>query len=86
MAIWMIEYDFLIAIKHAEKDEMEYTINYPHSCVIYLRHKETTPDLLTVHVNFPDGNAVSYKTPIIKTRNYTLDDIFVKKLLCLLPY
>lgn len=86
MAIRMIEYDFLIAIKHAEKDEMEYTINYPHSCVIYLRHKETTPDLLTVHVNFPYGNAISYKTPIIKTRNYTLDDIFVKKLLCLLPY
>ncbi len=86
MAIRMIEYDFLIALKHAQKNGFEYTINYPESCVIYLRHKETTPDFLTVHVNFPGGDQVDYQTPIIKAQKYGLDEIFVKRLLCLLPY
>lgn len=86
MAIRMIEYDFLMALKHARKDGFEYTINYPESCVIYLRHKETTPDFLTVHVNFPDGNRVDYRTPVIKAEKYVLDEIFLKRLLCLLPY
>ena len=57
MAIRMIEYDFLVALKHARKNGFEYTINYPESCVIYLRHKETTPDFLTVHVNFRMGQS-----------------------------
>ena len=86
MAIRMIEYDFLMALKHARKDGFEYTINYPESCVIYLRHKETTLDFLTVHVNFPDGNRVDYRTPVIKAEKYVLDEIFLKRLLCLLPY
>ena len=46
MAIRMIEYDFLIALKHAEKSGYEYTIDYPHSCVLYLRYTDRTPDFL----------------------------------------
>ena len=65
MAIRMIEYDFLVALKHARKDGFEYTINYPESCVIYLRHKKSTPDFLTVHVNIPNGNRIDYRTPVI---------------------
>ena len=86
MAIRMIEYDFLVALKHARKNGFEYTINYPESCVIYLRHKDSTPDFLTVHVNFPDGNRIDYRTPVIKAQKYGLEEIFIKRLLCLLPY
>ncbi len=86
MVIWMIEYDFLVALKHGQINGFEYTINYPESCVIYLRHKETTPDFLTVHVNFPGENRNDYQTPVIKAQRYGLDEIFVKRLLCLLPY
>jgi len=58
MAIRMIEYDFLIALKHAKRNGYEYTLDYPHSCVVYLRYGEGTPDYLTVHVRFPNGSIV----------------------------
>lgn len=86
MAIRMIEYDFLIALKHAEKAGYEYTIEYPHSCVLYLRYTDRTPDFLVVHMKFPDGTVVDYRTPIIKVDQYSLEDIFEKKLFFFLPY
>ena len=86
MAIRMIEYDFLIALKHAEKTGYEYTLNYPHSCVLYLRYTSHTPDFLMVHMQFPDGTVVDYHTPIIKVNRYDFEEIFQKKLLFFLPY
>lgn len=86
MAIRMLEYDFLIALKHAERDGYEYTLDYPNSCVLYLRCSEKTPDHLTVHVRFPDGKVCDYHTPIVKVNQYQFDEIFEKKLLFLLPY
>ena len=86
MAVRMIEYDFLIALKHAEKNGFEYSINYPESCVLHLRHTQSTPDFLTVHIHFPGGKSVDYKTPIIKAQQYGLEEIFIRRLLCLLPY
>ena len=86
MAIRMIEYDFLIALQHAERTGYEYTLRYPYSCVLYLRYTEHTPDALTVHVIFPGGVTVDYQTPVIKVNRYRFEDIFQKKLLFLLPY
>ena len=86
MAIRMIEYDFRIALRHAQKQGYEYNISYPKSCVLYLRHNENTPDSLMVHVTFPDGRVTDYKTPIIKVQNYSLQEIFDKKLFVFLPY
>lgn len=86
MAIRMIEYDFLVALKHAQKDGYEYSIKYPESCVLCLRHTQPIPDFLTVHIHFPDGKTVDYKTPVIKVQQYGLEEIFIKRLLCLLPY
>ncbi len=81
MAIRMIEYDFLIALKHAEKSGYEYTIDYPCSCVLYLRYTDRTPDFLVVHMKFPDGTVVDYRTPIIKVNRYDFEEIFQKRLL-----
>lgn len=86
MAIRMIEYDFLIALKHAEKNGYEYTIKYPDSCVLYLRYTKETPDFLTVHIKFPCQTIVDYQTPVIKVGQYNSEDIFEKKLLFFLPY
>ena len=86
MAIRMIEYDFLIALKHARKSSFEYTIEYPESCVLYLRYTGQTPDFLTVHMKFPGGAVIDYQIPVIKVNQYDMNDIFEKKLLFLLPY
>ena len=46
MAIRMIEYDFAISIEHAEKQGRRYRIEFPKSCVLFLRNSENTPDYL----------------------------------------
>ena len=86
MAIRMVEYDFSIALERAEKNQKEYVIQFPESCVLYLRHNSKTPDKLKATIHFPDGQEVIYKIPVIKVQNYTADDIFRKKLLFFLPF
>ncbi len=86
MVIRMIEYDFAIALEQALQDGKPYEMNFPQSCVLYLRHDQSTPDVLELKVNLPDGESFIYKTPIIKVQEYTADVIFQKKLLFFLPY
>lgn len=86
MSIRMIEYDFAIALENAEREEDVYEINFPHSCVLYLRHTTRTPDELTVKVNLPDGRHFLYHTPTVKLQEYTREEIFRKRLLFFLPF
>ena len=86
MAIRMIEYDFAIAIENAQKINRRYRIEFPRSCVIYLRSNKNTPDSLEVEVIFPDGKMHLYEIPTVKMENYTKDSIFEKNLLMLLPF
>ena len=86
MAIRMIEYDFAIAIENAQKMNRRYRIEFPRSCVIYLRSNKNTPDSLEVEVVFPDGNTYMYQIPTVKMDSYTKDSIFEKNLLMLLPF
>lgn len=86
MTIRMIEYDFAIAIGNAEKQNRRYRIEFPKSCVLFLRSSENTPDNLEADVIFPDGRTHVYSIPTIKMADYTNDSIFEKNLLMLLPF
>ena len=86
MVIRMIEYDFAIGIEHAEKQGRRYRIEFPKSCVLFLRSSGNTPDYLKADVVFPDGNTYLYSIPTIKLTDYTKDSIFEKNLLMLLPF
>ena len=86
MAIRMIEYDFAIAVENAEKQGRRYRIEFPRSCVLFLRSSGNTPDYLEADVIFPDGKTHVYSIPAIKMADYTKDHIFEKKLLMLLPF
>ena len=86
MAIRMIEYDFAIGIENAEKKGRRYRIEFPKSCVLFLRSSENTPDYLEADVIFPDGNTYLYSIPTVKMTDYTKDSIFEKNLLMLLPF
>ena len=86
MAIRMIEYDFAIAVENAEKQGRRYRIEFPRSCVLFLRNSENTPDYLEADVIFPDGKTHVYSIPAIKMADYTKDHIFEKNLLMLLPF
>ena len=56
MVIRMIEYDFAIGIEHAEKQGRRYRIEFPKSCVLFLRSSGNTSDYLEADVVFPDGH------------------------------
>ena len=86
MAIRMIEYDFAIAVENAEKQGRRYRIEFPRSCVLFLRNSGNTPDYLEADVIFPDGKTHVYSIPAIKMADYTKDHIFEKNLLMLLPF
>lgn len=86
MAIRMIEYDFAIAVENEEKQGRRYRIEFPRSCVLFLRNSGNTPDYLEADVIFPDGKTHVYSIPAIKMADYTKDHIFEKNLLMLLPF
>ncbi len=86
MAIRMIEYDFAIALENGWRAGRKYYLEFPRSCVVYLRCTGNTPDFLEVEMQFPDGQKCTYKVPAVKVENYTKDKIFEKKLLMLLPF
>ncbi len=86
MAIRMFEYDFAIALEDARKQTEPYHIKFPLSAAIYLRHKSTTPDELSLTVEFPDKQKVTYRVPVIKVQKYSLEEIFNKHLWLFIPY
>lgn len=86
MAIRMVEYDFEIALESGWRIGRKYHIEFPRSCVVYLRHGKNTPDFLEVEMVLPDGKVCEYRIPVLKMGNYTKDSIFKKKLLILLPF
>ena len=86
MAIRMIEYDFAIALDSARKYGRRYRMEFPKSCVLYLRSGKNTPDFLEVEVVFPDGKIQVYRIPTVKLNEYTKDKIFEKNLLMFLPF
>lgn len=86
MALRMIEYDFAIALEEALAGGAPYEINFPDSCVLYLRHGESTSDVLDMKLNLPSGESFLYQTRVVKAQDYTGDEIFAKRLLLLLPF
>lgn len=86
MAVRMIEYDFAIALEHRKKIDGKYYVEFPRSCVLYLRSGRKTPDFLEVKLILPDRQVCEYRVPTVKMEHYTKDSIFEKKLLMLLPF
>ena len=61
-------------------------IEFPQSCVLYVRNHRSLPQYHEAIVRFSDGQQVHYRIPIIHAQHYTVNDMFEKKLLILLPY
>lgn len=86
MIIRMIEYDFSIALGNVRKRAGKYVMEFPRSCILYLRHTKNTKDMEEMEILLPEGGCFTYKVPVVKVQEYTKDAIFQKKLLFLLPF
>ena len=61
------------------------TVTLPHSAALFLRCRQTTPDKMGIRIITP-GGSVSYEIPVMKLQCYTLEEIFEKELLFLIPF
>ena len=85
MEIRMWEYDAQIALMNKEYRDGVLYVNFPDSAVIYLRSNSNTPDELKICVCIGQKE-LFYEIPILKVKNYTLEEIFEKELWMLIPF
>ena len=85
MLVRFFEYDTQIALDDGERKGNILTVTLPHSALLYLRHLPSTPDRLRIRMVTP-GGTVEYDILVVKCQRYTLEDIFEKNLLLLIPF
>ena len=85
MTIRLFEYDAQIALDEGEITEETLTVTFPNTAVLYLRAYKKTPDKMKYVIITP-GGTVKYDIPVMKVQAYSLDDIFEKHLLLLIPF
>ncbi len=85
ITIRLFEYDAQIALDEGEVTEETLTVTFPHTAVLYLRSYQKTPDKMKYVIITP-GGTVQYDVPIMKVQAYSLNDIFEKRFLLLLPF
>jgi len=81
----VFEYDSQIALQDSEMRKDKLIVKFPSTAVLYLRHNQRTPDQMMMEIRVP-GATCSYPVPILKVQNYTIEDIFEKDLLFLIPF
>ena len=79
------DYDTQIALDEGQINGNVLTVTLPHSAVLFLRHHASTPDTLKIRMVTP-GGTVEYDIQVMKSQQYTLEEIFDKNLLLLLPF
>ena len=85
ITIRLFEYDAQIALDEGEVTEETLTVIFPNTAVMYLRSYKKTPDKIKYVIVTP-GGTVQYDVPIMKVQSYSLDEIFEKRLLMLIPF
>ena len=85
ITIRLFEYDAQIALDEGEVTEETLTVTFPNTAVLYLRSYKKTPDKMKYVIITP-GGTVQYDIPIMKVQTYSLDDLFEKRLLMLIPF
>lgn len=85
MLVRMFEYGTQIALDNGNIAENILEVEFPHAAVLFLRSTRNTPDSMKIHMKTPGGD-VSYDIPVMKMQSYTLEQIFEKNLLFLIPF
>ena len=84
--IRIFEYDAQIALdQNCEVIENRIIVSFPNTAVLFLRSISTTPDVMEIIIRTPGGE-VSYHVPVMKVKTYSIEEIFSKKLLFLIPF
>ena len=85
MLLRMFKYDSQIAVRYSSVIENKLIVRFPNSAVLYLRSTVNTPDTSVIQIETPGGN-VSYEVRNLKIKEYSIEEIFRKNLLLLIPF
>lgn len=81
----LFEYDSQLALQDKDLEQNHLKVRFPRTAVLYLRDTANTPDTMQITICV-EQSSCSYEIPVIKIRNYSLEDIFERNLLFLLPF
>ena len=85
--IRLFEYDSSIAIRHATIEGDTLYVTYPKTGVLYLRNSKSVNDRMHMVIKAPDGDEqLNIDIAVMKVSEYSLEEIFDKKLWFLLPF
>lgn len=85
MLVRIFEYDAQIALDEGDIREGVLHVTFPHSAILFLRCSNTTPDAMQICITTP-GGSLRYGIPVMKAPGYTLEELFEKDLLFLIPF
>ncbi len=85
MLIRFFEYDSQIALDEGSIRGNTLHVSFPHSTILFLRCGRHTPDFMYICMETP-GGALRYVIPVMKLKSYTLEELFEKDLLFLIPF
>ena len=85
VAIRIARYASAHAFASVRRTRYGATMEIPYSAFVFLRSDSANINKLKISINYPGGN-VFYYAPVIKIKDYTLEELFKKKLLILVPF
>ena len=85
MLIRIFEYITQKALDTGEFSHNKLIVTIPNAALLFLRSRKNTPDKMEIEIRTP-GGSVLFDIPIMKIINYSIEDIFEKKLFFLVPF
>ena len=88
IVIRFIEYGFGHAYKNRTFVKGGERMVFPRPCILYLDEgkKDTIPDEYALTLLFEDQGEFTYKVPLVKLQNISVEELNEKKLIALLPF
>ena len=81
-----VEHGCVIAEENAKITPEEITITIPNSGIIFLRPDDRILKKYTVISESPQRSEISYGIPTLQMKDYSIDRLFERKLLILIPF
>lgn len=85
LLVRMFEYDAQIALDQGEIKNNILEVKFPNSAILFLRSNASTPDKMQIKICVGE-ESLYQDIPVMKVKDYSLKDIFDKKLLFLIPF
>ncbi|MCD8326001.1 MAG: hypothetical protein LUC90_04765 [Lachnospiraceae bacterium] len=85
MLVRIFEYSTQIALDSGEVTGNTLHVTIPDCGILFLRSTRNTPERMQIRIDTPGGSA-SFDVQVLKTQQYTIDEIFERKLFMLIPF